>query len=179
MGLLLPSVTRVGLTAEVGDSPSEPRARTRCHVLAWSARGRRMGDLKGWRESCQRSRISSRWSGIPPQRKVEKTGVQERQEPPAFWHLGNVGGRQRQLVLDPLSPVLDGRLVEKSRDFWSFGSRQCPRGIPHSFVISSNLVMTNTRAAGFVPTLFYEFHISPFGSTRHSPLAPRLPPGPA
>ena len=38
MGLLLPSVTRVGLTAEVRDSPSEPRACTRCHVLAWSAR---------------------------------------------------------------------------------------------------------------------------------------------
>src|SRR5208282_42901 len=45
---------------------SEPGARTRCHVVAWSARGRRIGNLTGWRESCQGSRIWSRLSGIPP-----------------------------------------------------------------------------------------------------------------
>ena len=43
-----------------------------------------------------------------------------------------------------------------------------PARIPHSFVISSNLVMTNTQAIGFVLTLFYQFHLSPFGSTRDS-----------
>src|SRR5271157_6296507 len=43
------------------------------------------------------------------------------------------------------SPVLNGRVVEKSRDLWSSGSHQGPRGTPHSFVISSNLAMTNTE----------------------------------
>ena len=59
-------------------------------------------------------------------------------------------------------------LSGKVREARSSSSRQCPRGIPRSFVISSNLVMTNTQASGYALTLFYEFHISPFGSTRHS-----------
>ena len=53
-------------------------------------------------------------------------------------------GYQRPEKLGP-------RLVEKSRDS---GSQQCPRLIPHSFVISSNLAMTNTRAIGFVRARF-------------------------
>jgi hypothetical protein len=42
----------------------------------------------------------------------------------------------------------------KVRETRSSSSQQCPRGIPHSFVISSNLVMTNTQAVGFVLTQF-------------------------
>jgi len=48
----------------------------------------------------------------------------ERKGPPTFWNLGNVGGRQRQLVQDPLSPILDGRAVEKSREIGSSGSEK-------------------------------------------------------
>jgi hypothetical protein len=66
---------------------------------------------------------------------------------------------------------LDAPWSRKVREARSSSSRQCPRGIPRSFVISSNLVMTNTQASGYALTLFYEFHISPLGSTRHPPPA--------
>src|SRR5208337_3394687 len=45
--------------------------------------------------------------------------------PPTLWH-------QRQLVEDPLSSVLDGRLVGKSRGSRSFGAAQGPRGTSDS-----------------------------------------------
>jgi len=62
------------------------------------------------------------------------------------------------------SPVLDGPAVEKSRENRSSGSHQRPCGIPHSFVISSNLAGPNTRAVGLAPR------------NRGCPFRPFLPP---
>jgi hypothetical protein len=54
---------------------------------------------------------------------------------------------------------LDAPWSRKVREARSSSSRQCPRGIPRSFVISSNLVMTNIQAYGYVLTLFSDCKI--------------------
>ncbi len=76
--------------------------------------------------------------------------------PLTLWH-------QHQLLQDPLSPVLDGRPVQKSRGSGSFGSHQFPRWTPRSYVISSNLATSNTRAVGLVLTLLHQAYLSPLG----------------
>ena len=74
--------------------------------------------------------------------------------PPTLWH-------QRQLVQDPLSRVLNGRVVAKSRLSEVFSAVNGSVGPSHLFVIGSNLTSINARTIGSVLTLHRHFHLSP------------------
>jgi len=85
---------------------------------------------------------------------VQRFVRRARTGPPTLWH-------QRQLLEDPLSPLLDGRPVQISSGFLKFRRRSRPPWDFRFFVISSYLTTTNTREAGLVLTLLNHFHLFP------------------
>ena len=104
--------------------------------------------LKSWGRNWYRKVRETRSSSS--QKRPERSA----EGPPTLWH-------QHQLVQDPGSPALDGRLVVKSRHSEGFSAVNVSVEPPHFFVISSNLTTINTRTIGAVLTLHRHFHLSP------------------
>src|SRR5271157_1586100 len=96
----------------------------------------------------------ARWPSRRLARRIALVQGNARQGPPTLRH-------QCQLVQDPLSLELNGRLVVKSRLSEVSSAANAPVGPPHFFVISSNLTTINARTIGSVLTLHRHFHLSP------------------
>ena len=80
--------------------------------------------------------------------------------PPTLW-------QQRQLAKDPLSPVLDGRLVGKSRTS-EVSARSMPPWDFRFFVVSSYVTMRNAGTVGLILTVLNHFRLFPSGPLAQS-----------
>jgi len=96
----------------------------------------------------------ARWPSRSLARRIALVQGNARQGPPTLWH-------QCQLIQDPLSLELNGRLVVKSRLSEVFSAVNASVRPLHFFVISSNMTTINTRTIGSVLTLHRHFHLSP------------------